>query len=459
MKSNYFLKSVDAFMNRFPRVLKVGDETIGLEPEMLAVDVHGRAASYAKVKAVFDDFVASGAIPIFDDGTHAVVGVETSSEGVAFSVGTDVGHAIIETQLPPAKTLFEAEQLRGKVLRPIVKAFAKHGISLLGYGVLPLDKPHRDLRAPKGRYIFFERDSSNGTVPEVDGVDLHVFTMSAAAHTHIGIDQKRVIQASNMLNGLVGPFIVLAANSPVWKGALDVNGNRAVREWFWDAGWGIRRPRQTGVHPFMKDMDEYVAHLASFEPQMIKIGKQYVSLRGATPTIAELLRKGKARAQTVSGESLKVEIPSEYILFAGGFAWYGARPAWPGTVESRVSCQQPPDEPLAMSALALGLVANVDKAWALVTRKPYLYWQALRTEAMYQGFSHPDVIDLCEKMIAIAHEGLQMRGHGEEVYLESVKKRLKDRNAPADDIIKKFPKKGVEYILEKNTIHLQSLIM
>ncbi|MBI4008990.1 hypothetical protein HY357_02050 [Candidatus Roizmanbacteria bacterium] len=446
-----------AFKAKFLRRVGLESALIGIESEFPLVDKEGNAALKEIVVKAFNHFKKKGWKAVIDSGTKQIVGVTKRINGFDVAFGTDVGDRIIEVALPPAKTLFDALRYRSKILKPIVKFFNKHDTYLLGYGILPKEQPHKNLMANKGRYIFLEQDSGNTFVPKKQGVDLHVFTLPTASQTHIQVDRNNAINAMNVLNALSGVFLFLGANSPIWQGDIHSKGIRAIREWLWEVGWPTR-PNQIGMLKPIKNFEAYINHLASFKPQMVKRGYEYFSLLNTTKTFADLLVKKNVTAKTVKGEKIDIEIKLDDICFVGGFAWHNARITSYGTVESRICCQQLPSEPLAISALTLGLISNLKKSNKLIKKKNFLFWKKLRRTALISRLENHDHYVLSKDVLTIAKEGLKKRNHGEEIFLEPLFKRLKDKKAPADDIIKHFNKGGINSLVEFTMITLASLI-
>lgn len=443
--------TIDVFASKFSETTSYKTAKIGIESEFPLVTVDGRAASKKVVQSVFQSYIKKGWTPIKDGGTGTIVGVSKIINSYEVVFGTDVGDRIIEIAFPPAHNLHDALAMRNTILQPIIQEFAKHDTYLLGYGVLPIDNPNQSLMADKGRYHFFERDSGNTYVPKGDGVDLHVFAMTAAAQTHIEVHRNNAIDFLNILNALSGVFIILGANSPVWQGRIEKNKRRAIREWLWVTGWP-NRPNQTGPLKPIQNFEEYVFHLVGFRPQMVKRDGQYLSLLHTTNTFEELLYLENSDAETVKGDIVPVKITPDDISFIGGFAWHTARMTAYGTIESRVCCQQPQDAALAMSALAIGLYANLEKVKTFVNSQPFEYWYEIYIQSMTKGFYMKDADILSTKMYELAEEGLKRRNINEEIFLLPLKKRIQDKQAPAEEIIKIFLRDGIEGIVNKRKL-------
>ncbi len=427
------------------------ETAIGIESEFPLIDLKtGRAVSPAVTHDIFQEFIKFGWTPVFDQGTGALVSVAKKYNDFNVEFGSDVGRSIIEISYPPVRNLWQILDYEKQILEPIKASVAKRGAALLGYGILPLEKPHRSLIAEKGRYRFFEKDSSNTFVTPEDGVDLHVFALTASAQTHIQVTKAKAIRLLNVMNSLSGLFILLGANAPVWGGARDAEQCRAVRERLWEVGWPTRANQVAILRP-MSSFDDYVNTILSFRPQMLK-RNEYLCVRQAGFSNQELFEKRFVIAENVKGEKIPIEMKVEDIVFMGSFAWYNARLSRYGTVESRVICQQPPKEAHAMSALVLGLAIALDETEALVNKKAPTGWRQFRLSAMYNGFHDMSGIELAEKALDIAAQGLKRRGFGEEIFLESVQARLQQRQAPTEKILQAFEEKGIDELIARSII-------
>src|SRR5262249_48994853 len=127
----------------------------------------------------------------------------------------------------------------------------------------------------------------------------------------------------------------------------------------------------------------------------------------------------------------------EAYLWHEHYTWHSARPrANNSTIEIRPACQQPPEEPLAAAAIALGWVEALTEAKAFLTEAFPDPWTALRryrVEAIRHGLSAAEpAAGFLERTLRIAEAGLRGRGRGEEVFLKPLWTRLKQRVTPGE---------------------------
>lgn len=449
-------KLVRIFSKNFISPRKKTTRKIGLECEFPVVFESGEAVSYDIIRKMFQYLEMKGFLLHKDEGTGEIVAADFAmSMGKGRfgykkdTIGTDVGYCTVEVSFSPEENLMLLESHVKQVINLLVGYFSRHKCRILGYGVQPLTKPNKSLLANKGRYIFFEQDSLNRFIDPHDGVDLHVFTTSAANQVHIDIYRDEAIRAVNVLNGLAGLQIAFGVNAPIWKGRVDEQW-KAIREIFWDYGW-TNRLDQIGIPKKFKDYSDYVAYISSFRPLMVKRQGEYIKILGRK-TFLEFLTNKSSVGLRVNGNNVLLRPNLNDIHFQAGFAWFDARlaPAY-GTLEARVCCQQPPGETLIVPAFVLGVVENLEKAEKLLGQFRWTEWQKLRFEALRHALSscigEKEVLPMVNELVDIAEKGLNKRKLGEEKYLVPLKIRLKDKKSPADRAIDIFKTKGLSGVL------------
>ena len=144
------------------------------------------------------------------------------------------------------------------------------------------------------------------------------------------------------------------------------------------------------------------------------------------------------------------------------FGWFNARlvPKY-STIESRMCCQQPPNESLTSAAVALGMIENLEAAKALMDSYPIETWKKIRRQtaessikAMIDGES---IIPLLQQLLAVAAEGLKKRGMQEEVFLQPMFDRLQKQKSPADVAIEAFEAGGMQGLLKQVSFKKEEL--
>ena len=207
----------DRFAAHFPPRLD-GPRTVGREAEFPVVDQTGRAADVDQLWPLLlgnedgAENEKSGSLSPLKVKRDAVnTDLIVGLDGAAYSYALEVGKGTIELNVGPYATLFELEIAFRSAVERLVRAAAKLGWRVLGYGVQPLSPPTRDLLSPKQRYH---------ALADVMGADWIWYTVTASDQTHVDISRDEAVSMLNF-GSLIAPVVVaLCANSPLAAGAL-----------------------------------------------------------------------------------------------------------------------------------------------------------------------------------------------------------------------------------------------
>lgn len=455
---------VASFSRGFRSRFRGEPRRIGIENEFPIVGPTGEAVDAGTVGNLFQSLRARGFIPRRDPATGQVNHVERPtgpSGGVDGStrdvVESELGYCTLEVALAPQTTLFEAERCSQRLLTELTEELDQSGHRLLGYGMQPLTPPSRSLVAPKERFVIYDRRSRSDRSSSC--ADIHLFTVAAADQCHVDVSLDEAVTAVNTLGALAGLQLALTANSPVWRGEVDPT-NKAVRETFYDILYGTRGDgghRTFGILPRFHDLADYLSHLCHLEAMMVMRDGRHVEILDDL-SIGELLsHESTVAGRTSTGEPVAVEPRDDDVLFLASRLESNVRlsPRY-GTLESRISCQQPPGEMLVVPALILGLLENLSEAETLVASLPHEAWEASRLEAARRGLeaqiADNSAVELAQELLRIAKTGIERRGFGEEIFLAPLERRLATRRAPADNAIEAFRAGGVSELIERLTV-------
>ncbi|CAA6828630.1 MAG: Gamma-glutamylcysteine synthetase, partial [uncultured Aureispira sp.] len=357
---------------------------IGIECEIPVVTETGAIVSLETIQLMFAYLEQKGFEIEYDkhSGLASTAKRANKQSHKAFDyhvdqITTESGYSTIELVLAPQNNLHAIQAQFWDLLFLLMDFFDSKNCLLLGYGIQPLTPPSKKALMPKERYRFFEKLSTNHTIPLSEGGDTAFLTITASNQCHVEIDLEQAISATNVLNALSGLQIALQANSPIWKGKVDPK-YKANREMLWESSFP-NRLNQIGIPPSFKNITAYVDYLFQFKPTLVKRNGRYFKilnkdtftdfLQNASPTIGEAL----------NGEKIEVEPVAEDMDHLLPFCYFNARlaPKY-GTIESRMCCQQPPKETLTSAALTLGIIENLQAAEGLVRQFELETWQEIR---------------------------------------------------------------------------------
>ena len=440
----------DRFAAHFPTQLQ-GPRTVGREAEFPVVDQSGRAADIDRLwPLLLAEETGEGSslapLKIKRDAvnTDLIVGLD----GAAYSYALEVGKGTIELNVGPYTTLFELESAFRTAVERLVRAAAKLGWRVLGYGVQPLSPATRDLLSPKQRYH---------ALADIMGDDWIWYTVTASDQTHVDICRDEAVSVLNFAILMAPVVVALCANSPVVAGALtgDCSGRegRMIGALYGERHGMIARP--------YADLTDFVAHLSRMPALLYREGERL--LPDGRP-FAEVLRADYGIGGS-GGAALSPDCFEAFLLH-DHYIWHSARlrTAY-GTVELRPACQQPPQELMAATALYLGLVEGREEItdYMQTALAPAgeergnpdpmsASWSRLRKyhhEAVRAGLAAtepaPDFLADILELVAVA---LARRGYGEEGMLAPLWQRLERRENPAQGVRRVFAEKGLEGLIE-----------
>jgi len=428
-----------------------GVRCIGLELKFPVVDREGHAASPQMIDEFWDICQAAGYEALVDSHSGAVTGVHGGGATNPDYIRTTTGHCVLEFSVGHCIDLF-ALQARIKHLRQLAaELVARTGSRLLGLGIHPITPPGSDLLAKKSRHLFWDEvlppceDTPHGDTGSVE-----LFTAIADSQVHVDIGLDEAALAVDLLNGLAGPQLALTANSGLWRGEPDPR-HVAVRELFWD--WWVSDHSRCGIPeaPFAS-LADYVEAVALLQPVLTRRDGRALSLCHYN-TFADFYGTDQPFGISPEGESVPLTPGAADIDIHDRAFWWNARLSRFATIESRVSCQQPPGELLAPAALVLGLVEAADEAAKLLVGCKWSQLRELRVAAAHAGLDA--VVDgasareLAGRMLGCAREGLESRGFGEEALLTPLGDRLDWQGEPARRVCRSFEEGGISRVIDQ----------
>ncbi|MBV9706594.1 MAG: hypothetical protein JO125_04210, partial [Chloroflexi bacterium] len=273
--------------------------------------------------------------------------------------------------------------------------------------------------------------------------------LNASCQTQVEVTEEEAIAAINAFTATSGLRAALCANSPVWQN--QVSEYKAIRHQFWDWCYANRK-QQIGIPPRIQSLEHYVDYLADFRSIAVSRDKTFYRLNNNFSFRSFMQSPHGQIGKMLDGHETTIVPRPEDICTQYGFAWLDARlHPMHGTIEDRVSCQQPPSAHLCSSAMTLGLVESLHDLVEIADLLARDQWREIRQLASIHGmnFSYPgiDVKELIIRLLTLANEGLKKRDQGEEQYLAPLFSRVETSTCPADEVLARFRKEGVQGII------------
>lgn len=432
---------------------------VGLENEYLMVASDGSIIAQDILEHLWRELRELGWSLETDDISHKVIAATRNRADLVGKkhyhydvITTDLGYATLEIDLAPARTLIEAQHHLYDLLSIITSILSKFNAYLLGYGVQPVSKPGRGYLGQRSRYPLMldlcDEENEESITPH--HVDVH--TIDAACQTQVEISAQEAITVVNAMNATSGLRVALLANSPIWQN--QISDYKSIRQMFVDRCWPSRK-NQLGIPPRFHCIEHYIDYLLDFRPIMVKRQQTLYKINNHIPFRQFLFDEAGQAGVSLDGHKKHLFGTAEDIKLQCGLAWFTSRlqPTY-GTIEDRVSCQQPPDAPLCAPALTLGLTENYRALDQIADTLSLDQWGAIHqlTSRYGMDFSYPgiDLPSLLRQMLEIASQGLRSRGFNEEVFLTPLYQRLEKKRCPADEIQETFLNEGIRGIIACN---------
>ncbi len=432
---------------------------IGLENEYPLVSSDGTMVKQSVVARLWRELQHHGWELICDGASSTIVAARKqrpelqAKKGYTYDLITsDIGYATLEIDLAPARTLHEADVHLRQIIELITSILAEEDAHVLGYGIQPVTPPDLSFIALGERYQMM-LDIARGE-QVLDTIVLQ--TVSAACHTHVEVSAEEAVDVLNALNATSGLRIALLANSPIWQ--QSIASYKAVRQWCASACWPTRLS-QLGIPPRFQSIEHYIDYLLDFRAFMVLRDRKPYKLDYNTAFRHFFFAENGQTASTLEGEQHMLYPEMHDLLTQCGFAWGCSRlqPAY-GTIEDRVSCQQPPQAHFCASALTLGLVENYRELVSFTERFSLDQWREIRELAYTHGlawsYANFKATELAEHLVSIAAMGLDKRGLDEKHYLQPLRTRLSEQCCPADTASLQFCQNGIAGLIAHHTMKL-----
>ena len=180
---------------------------IGIECELPVVTARGEAVSLSLIQELFIYLGVHGFELEYDEYSELIVAAKRINTKSAKkfknhidTITTDTAYSTIEIVVAPHNNLHTIQEQLSELLSILITFFDEKNCLLLGYGIQPLTAPSRKLLMPKERYLFFEKLSTNRSIPKSEGADSSFLNLTASNQCHIDIDVQEAILALSLIH-------------------------------------------------------------------------------------------------------------------------------------------------------------------------------------------------------------------------------------------------------------------
>ena len=415
--------------------------SIGIEIEMPVVNLNKAPVEETVVfemsKAFCEHF---GFVPVGLDADGNVNSMLDKSTGDDLSF--DCSYSNLELSLGKGENLFEIKKRFDKYYSFINDHFKKYNYTLTGMGVNPYCNINHNKPIPNERYrmlyhylhSYKEHKGAETDVVFHNRPDFGTFT--SVSQVQIDVYYDDLIDVINTFGRLEPYKAMLFSNSylPEYPDLL------CSRNMLWEHSMQGYNPHNIGMFEYsLKNVDDLVDYIKSTSIYCTVRNGKYVNF---TPIpINEYLHTDSVKGEYFDGEryrTIKVVPELDDLLYLRTFKFEDL--TFRGTIEFRSSCCQPISDSMTVAAFHIGLLENVQQLKKLLENDTVIYSHGYSASELQRLFSRRNIPSFTDKrklsrrlteILDLAADGLKKRGHGEEVFIESLYERASQLTNPA----------------------------
>ena len=420
--------SIQLLKDRYLKNIKENpDLYIGIELEFPIVHTKGQPTDIEVSKDLMNFLVDALSLEVekVDQEGNSIQLVEPASQD---RILFEVSYTTLEFAFGRAQTIQEVEGRFQAYMKVIQKKLEEKNHAIQGWGIHPNWDSNDNRPVAYPRYQMLMDYLRMGSHQE--SAHLHDFPQYGAficgSQVQLDVSTANYLRVINAFTQIESAKAFLFANSEFSGADWDTQISRDI---FWEESMHGIYPENVGVNTrLFKDEDDffdYLDHSAVFTVE--RDGETYYF----SPIRArDYLDTDEIPAYTLNGkETLLVPLEKDFQTHRSyQFQDLTTR----GTVEFRSVCTQPLDRTFASAAFHLGLLVNLDKFEAYLETAPFFEsfgrdYKSLRRQFSKKRLSDEEtagIVQFSKDLLAIAEQGLKIRGQQEMTYLEPLKEKL-----------------------------------
>ena len=420
--------SIQLLKNRYLKNIKENpDLYIGIELEFPIVHTKGKPTDIEVSKDLMRFLVDALSLEVEkeDQDCNPIQLVEPMSQD---RILFEVSYTTLEFAFGKVKSIQEVEERFRAFMEVIQEKLGEKDHAIQGWGIHPNwdINDNRPVAYPRYQMLMDYLKMGNNQ----ESVSLHDFPQYGAficgSQVQLDVSKSNYLRVINAFTQLEAAKAYLFANSQFSGAEWDTLISRDI---FWEDSMHGIYPENVGVNAkLFKDEDDffdYLDHSAIFTAE--RDGETYYF----SPIQArDYLDTDEITAYTLNGkETLLVPQEKDFQMHRSyQFQDLTTR----GTVEFRSVCTQPLDRTFSSAAVHLGLLVNLDKLEIDLETAPFFErfgrdYKSLRRQFSKKQLSDEEtagIVQFSRDLLAIAEQGLKMRGQQEMAYLEPLKEKL-----------------------------------
>ena len=420
--------SVQLLKDRYLKNIKENPELyIGIELEFPIVHKKGQPTDIEVSKDLMCFLVDALSLKVEkedQDGNPIQLVEPMSQDRILF----EVSYTTLEFAFGKAKSIQEVEGRFRAYMEVIQEKLGEKDHAIQGWGIHPNWDINDNRPVAYPRYQMLMDYLSMGIHQE--STHLHDFPQYGAficgSQVQLDVSTANYLRVINAFTQIEAAKAYLFANSQFSGAEWDTLISRDI---FWEDSMHGIYPENVGVNSkLFKDEDDFFDYLdrsAIFTAE--RDGETYYF----SPIRArDYLATDEILAYTLNGKETLL-VPQEKD-FQTHRSYQYQDLTTRGTVEFRSVCTQPLDRTFASAAFHLGLLVNLDKLETYLETAPFFErfgrdYKSLRRQFSKKQLSDEEtagIVQFSKDLLAIAEQGLEMRGQSEMSYLESLKEKM-----------------------------------
>ena len=420
--------SIKLLKNRYLKNIKENpDLYVGIELEFPIVHTKGKPTDIEVSKDLMRFLVDALSLEVEkedQDGNPIQLVEPVSQDRILF----EVSYTTLEFAFGRAQNIQEVEGRFETYMKVIQKKLGEKDHAIQGWGIHPNWNQNDNRPVAYPRYQMLMDYLSMGSHQE--SAHLHDFPQYGAficgSQVQLDVSTANYLHVINAFTQIEAAKAYLFANSEFSGADWDTQISRDI---FWEDSMHGIYPENVGVNAkLFKDEDDFFDYLdrsAIFTAE--RDGETYYF----SPIRArDYLDTDEIPAYTLNGKETLL-VPQEKD-FQTHRSYQFQDLTTRGTIEFRSVCTQPLDRTFASAAFHLGLLVNLDKFEDYLATASFFVefgrdYKSLRRQFSKKQLTDKEtagIVQLSKDLLAIAEQGLEMRGQREMTYLEPLKEKL-----------------------------------
>lgn len=418
---------------------------IGIEIEVPIINLNKKAVDFDIVHRItknfmnhFNDFKTEG---IDYDGNIFSIKNTKNDDILCY----DCSYNNIEFAMGREKDLFTINDRFTQYYSYVKEEFEKYNHTLTGMGINPYRKYNHEIPIPSERYLMLYHHLKS--FKNYNNVAMHFHDypaygmFSSASQVQLDVYRDDLVKTINVFSKIEPIKAILFSNSVF----LDENKHvTCYRDALWEYSTHGINPHNIGMYEVeFNDLNELGSYLESLNIYCVMRNGIYINF--PTMNLHEYFKQDTVSGEAYSnGQYKQVDIQPQLddINYLRPFKFINL--TFRGTVEFRSVCTQPISDSMTVAAFHLGLKNNLDELAELISNDNVIYNKGYTARELRKllimdeipSFINKDELcHLTKDIVDLARAGLVERGMGEEVFLDSLYKRIKCHTNPGKNII------------------------